>query len=144
MRSGYSDDLDPWDLIRWRGAVASAIRGRRGQAFLRELRDALDALPEPRLGADALQSTDGAVCALGSVGLRRGLDLSVIDPEDRHAVAHAFGIAEALAAEIMFENDEDFCSRREDSAARRFQRMRAWVTAHLAGPSPPESGTSPP
>jgi hypothetical protein len=35
-RSGYSDDLENWSLIRWRGAVASAIRGRRGQAFLRE------------------------------------------------------------------------------------------------------------
>ena len=36
-RSGYSDDLDNWDLIRWRGQVSSAIRGKRGQGFLREL-----------------------------------------------------------------------------------------------------------
>jgi hypothetical protein len=44
-RSGYSDDHSEWDLIRWRGAVASAIRGKRGQAFLRELLVALDAMP---------------------------------------------------------------------------------------------------
>jgi len=27
-RSGYTDscDMDQWDLIRWRGAVASAVR----------------------------------------------------------------------------------------------------------------------
>jgi len=36
-RSGYSDDCDVWALIRWRGAVKSAIRGARGQAMLREL-----------------------------------------------------------------------------------------------------------
>lgn len=44
-RSGYSDDIDNWDLIKWRGQVASAIRGKRGQLFLRELLAALDALP---------------------------------------------------------------------------------------------------
>ena len=43
-RSGYSDDCDTWPLICWRGAVASALRGRRGQQFLIELRDALDAI----------------------------------------------------------------------------------------------------
>jgi hypothetical protein len=35
-RSGYSDDYgddEPWQLIMWRGAVASAFRGRRGQPF---------------------------------------------------------------------------------------------------------------
>lgn len=30
-RCGYSDDYDQWALIRWRGAVESAIRGKRGQ-----------------------------------------------------------------------------------------------------------------
>lgn len=54
-RSGYTEDCDDnWQLIRWRGAVASAIRGKRGQAFLRELLAALDAMPEKRLIADAL------------------------------------------------------------------------------------------
>jgi len=45
-RSGYSDDCDDqWSLICWRGAVKSAIRGKRGQAFLKEMLAALDALP---------------------------------------------------------------------------------------------------
>jgi len=105
-RSGYCDDLDNWDLIRWRGAVASAIRGARGQAMLRELRDALDALPEKRLAADSLVTADGECCALGSLGVARGMDLEPIDPDDREGVAAAFGVAEALAAEIMFLNDE--------------------------------------
>lgn len=46
-RSGYSDDIDQWDLICWRGAVASAIRGKRGQAFLLEMWKAMTALPAP-------------------------------------------------------------------------------------------------
>jgi hypothetical protein len=82
-RSGYNDDydLDPWQGIRWRGAVASAIRGRRGQAFLRELLVALDALPEHKLIANELEK-DGAVCALGAVGKARGLALAGLHPDD--------------------------------------------------------------
>lgn len=49
-RSGYADWCDDnWAMIRWRGAVASAVRGKRGQAFLRELATTLDAMPEKRL-----------------------------------------------------------------------------------------------
>ena len=33
-RSGYSDGLDEWAMIRWRGAVKSAIRGARGRAII--------------------------------------------------------------------------------------------------------------
>ena len=105
-RSGYSDDCDGWALIRWRGAVKSAIRGKRGQAVLREIAQALDALPEKVLAAESLVTSYGDFCTLGALGRARGLDLSQIDPDDRDCVASAFGIPEALAAEIMFLNDE--------------------------------------
>lgn len=59
-RSDYSEDLDMWDLIRWRGQVASAIRGKRGQKLLRDLAAALDAMPVKALIADELQTEDGA------------------------------------------------------------------------------------
>ena len=36
-RSGYCDELEQSELAMWRGQVASAIRGKRGQAFLVEL-----------------------------------------------------------------------------------------------------------
>lgn len=55
-RSGYSDDLDSWSMIRWRGAVTSATRGARGQAFFREMLAALDAMPEKKLIADDLEA----------------------------------------------------------------------------------------
>lgn len=67
-RAGYSDDLDPLDLGRWRAQVLSALRGKRGQAFLRDLIAALDAMPEKRLVSGDLQDETGCVCALGALG----------------------------------------------------------------------------
>ena len=111
-RSGYSDcDGDNWALIRWRGAVKSAIRGAKGQAMLKEALAALDAMQNKRLASESLVNADGEFCTLGALGYARGLDMSKVDPEDREAVASLFGVAEALAAEIMFLNDE-FCDGR--------------------------------
>jgi len=105
-RSGYTDECDGWALIRWRGAVNSALRGKRGQAALREILEALDALPEKKLAKDSLVNAEGEYCTLGALGLHRGIDVSNIDPDDREAVANSFGISEAMAAEIMYINDE--------------------------------------
>lgn len=158
-RSGYSEDCDQWDLIRWRGAVNSAIKGRRGQQFLRELASALDAMPEKRLIAHELVA-DGSYCTLGAVGAARGLEMAKVDPEDREQVSKLFGIAPALAAEIVFENDErnyltecvevEICGplrpyelrrrwmRVEVARAEehRWQRMREWVAKHITEESP--------
>lgn len=129
-RSGYTTDFDdPWDLIKWRGQVASAIRGKRGQRLLTELLAALDAMSDKRLIAEELETADGEMCALGVVGKARGLDMQKIDPEDSDQVAEAFDIARQLAAEIAFENDEQ-CGPSEDPA-KRFDRMRQWVAAHI-------------
>jgi len=130
-RSGYTDGCDGWDLIRWRGAVKSAIRGKRGQAFLREMLSALDALPDPVLITEELIDPDGDVCAVGSVGQARGMDMSLIDYEEPEEIAKAFGIARALASEIAFENDEGW--HRDEKPADRFKRMRKWVTNQLIG-----------
>lgn len=126
-RSGYSEDCDGWELIRWRGAVASAIRGKRGQAFLHELIAALDALPEKRLIAHQLEA-DGQVCALGSVGKTRQLDMSTIDPCETDEVAAKFGISEALVKEIAFINDNDFGYNQ--SPEERFAEVRKWAVGH--------------
>jgi hypothetical protein len=131
-RSGYadSDDYDDhWATIMWRGAVASAIRGARGQAFLKEMLTALDALPERKLVANDLETKDGDVCAIGAVGKARGIDMASIDPEEREEVAHAFKIAPALAAEIMYENDEAVAYWREETPEVRFDRMRRWIVS---------------
>lgn len=131
-RSGYTDDCDDtFDLIRWRGAVMSAIRGKRGQAFLLEMFRAMEALPQKRLIKKALQDEyeDSAVCSLGAVGRARGIDMSKIDADEYEEVAVAFGIPNALAQEIMYLNDEGSCNR-EDAMAR-FARVRTWIIGHL-------------
>jgi hypothetical protein len=125
-RSGYSDDCDGWDLIRWRGAVKSALRGKRGQSFLREMAAALDAMPKKRLIESALVREDGEVCAMGAVCKARGLDVSGIDPYDSPVVAGRVGLAHAMVAEIASINDDDF-GWKEETPEDRWMRMRAWV-----------------
>lgn len=128
-RSGYSDDCDGWELIRWRGAVSSAIKGKRGQAFLRELLAALDAMPQKSLIVNGFEA-GGEFCVLGVLGHARNLDMAKIDPEDRTTIARTFGIAEAMAAEILFENDD----WDNEPSEHRWSRMRMWVVAQIKGP----------
>ena len=136
-RANYSDCLDSTELNLWRGAVESAIRGKRGQAILREMLAAFDAMPVKELIAHDLERADGAVCALGCVGKKRGLDMSRLDPEDSENIAKAFGISDALTREIEFENDEHrkwdgYGERsREETPSERWTRMRAWVAAQI-------------
>lgn len=127
-RSNYSDGCGGWDLIRWRGAVAAAVKGARGQKLLRELYAALGAMPEKRLIASSLIEVGGEVCALGCLGRARGLDMTPLDPEDPEAVAKAFGVAPALVQEIVFENDEAWGSQ---NGHQRWLRMRAWVAEQI-------------
>jgi hypothetical protein len=137
-RSGYSEDCEHVQL--WRGAVWRALSGKRGRAFLKEMLAALDALPEKRLIAGSL--IEGSkVCAIGSVGLARGIDMRGLNPEDPDAIAATFGIARAMVQEIEFENDDDwgvFTDHRHMAEGfrerQRFERVRAWVVRQLEGP----------
>jgi hypothetical protein len=154
-RSGYNE-CDGWELIRWRGQVASAIKGKRGQAFLRELVAALDAVPGKRLIANSFQTETGEVCALGAVGRARDALMTDLGPDewgeiDRDKVADRFDIAMAMAAEIMWVNDDsDYYPRAIETPEQRWARVRAWavkqihVTPEEAGavevPDPPSSG----
>ena len=162
-RAGYNDDYgddDPLVAGRWRAAVRSAMRGKRGQAFLREALAALDAMPDKRLvrehllfdgwqpvwsgqevivGGDELVDSAGvvmpigSVCLLGAVGKARGMDLSGLDPEDMDTVAPAFGIADAMARELVYWNDE--CGDRGETPEQRWQRMRLWVEKQIKKPT---------
>lgn len=129
-RSGYNEDCDnDWSLIRWRGQVASAIRGKRGQAFLRELVEALDAMPEKRLIKNELREPEtGEVCALGAIGAKRGIALEELDPEDYDTIAAKFGVAHQLVQEIEWVNDDECWAR---SPEDRWQQMRAWAIENL-------------
>jgi len=129
-RSGYVYDCeDNWAIICYAGAVRSAIRGARGQALLREMLAVLDAMPDKSLIVGELIDDEGAVCALGAVGKQRAYsDLSELDPFDVTEVANRFGIAESLAREIMFQNDEyDYCATPEE----RWEIVRNWVAQQI-------------
>lgn len=135
-RSGYTDDIDnEWAFIRWRGAVASATRGKRGQALLRELLEALDAMPEKRLIANSF-AAEGGYCTLGVIGAKRGAEMPVIDEDDfgfdplevREEAAAALDIAPAMAAEIIYWNDEGGWN---ETPEERWVRMRNWVAEQI-------------
>lgn len=133
-RAGYTDDCDDqWRQIMWRGTVASAIRGKRGQAFLREMIEALDAMPEKRLVPNELVQA-GEFCAIGSVGAKRGVEMEALDPYDPAQIAEAFGIAAPLVREIEFENDE--AGPHDETPEGRWHRMRSWAERHLNQPAP--------
>ncbi len=141
-RSGYTDDCgENWSMIMWRGAVESALRGKRGQSFLIEMLTALDALPVKRLVKDELVDKDvtsfshwglyeyESVCAIGAVGRKRGVDMRKMDPEDYSLVAGTFDIAQAMAQEIVWINDEGSYYR--ETPEERFVRVRGWVTRQI-------------
>lgn len=128
-RSGYTDDNeDPLALGRWRQAVKRSIEGKRGQALLRELAEALDAMEDKRLYPGSFSTKAGEFCTLGALGAKRGTkmdDLGDEDDCDPDTVGHRFGIAPAMAAEIMYMNDEYAVD------------VWKWITVEICGPMPP-------
>lgn len=172
-RSGYTDDNDdPLAHGRWRQAVKRALHGQRGQALLRELVQALDAMDDKRLYPGSFATPEGEFCALGVLGAKRGTkmdDLGDEDDECRDLVGQRFGIAPAMAAEIMYMNDEyavdcwkcvevEICGpvrprfpdwgsqtrtvqvHNDRHPEQRWQRMRAWAVENLNPPNVEFSG----
>lgn len=161
-RSGFSDECDdPLAAGRWTAAVNSSLRGKRGQAFLRELLAALDAMPDKRLIANAA-AKDGCMCTLAVVAAKRGQDLEQLDAYmqgwDWDCLAESLGISEALAREVMYLNDEgvsemdwvrldgppdlwgrtpEVYTQIPDAAERRWRYMRDWVAKQLKEPGSP-------
>jgi hypothetical protein len=167
-RSGYTDDNDdPLAQGRWRQAVKRALHGQRGKALLRELVEALDAMEDKRLYPGSFATPEGEFCTLGVLGAKRGTkmdDLGDEDDCDPATVGQRFGIAPAMAAEIMYMNDEcavdewkwvdlEFCGpvrphypdwgrhtksvrvHNDNHPRERWQRMRAWAVENLQAPN---------
>lgn len=72
---------------------------------------------------------EGDVCALGALGRVRGLDMTELDPEQPEGVAAAFDVAEPLAREIVYMNDEG--TYRSETPEERWKRMRDWVASQI-------------
>jgi hypothetical protein len=135
----------------WQRAALNAIRGRRGQAFLRELKEALLALPEPRLIEGAVWR-EGEVCALGALALRRldqgqpircyghtmtsRAELEEIGPDLEDELGSmelgmGMGMKQTMAWAIAYENDEGNPWPDETPEAR-YRRVLRWVEGNLA------------
>lgn len=127
-RSGYHDDGDNWQLIKWRGQVASATRGKRGQDFFKALLEALDAMEDKVLIANDLEFK-GQFCTLGVLGHAKGIDMSKIDPHEPEVVGMKFNIAYQLAQEVVYMNDEAVYYK--ETPERRWIRMRKWVSEQI-------------
>jgi hypothetical protein len=129
-RSGYSDDGEyesNWDEIMAAGQLQAAIRGKRGQKFLGDLVEALDALPEKRLIAEELRSSEG-VCALGCVGVSRGLNLEGLDSWQHDKMADIFDISLTLVRQVEWLNDDDCFWQTPE---QRWQSVRKWAVSHV-------------
>ena len=75
---------------------------------------------------------DGDVCALGALGRSRGLPVAEINPTNHEQISTAFDIAEPLAREVVYINDE--CGYGETPEAR-WVRVRAWVSNQIKKPA---------
>jgi len=127
-RSGYTDDNDdPLAHGRWRQAVKRSLEGARGQALLRELVEALDGMEDKRLYPGSFATADGEFCALGALAAKRGTKTDDLGDDyecDTAQVGQRFGIAPAMAAEIMYLNDEYAVD------------VWKWVDVEICGPMP--------
>ncbi len=145
-RAGYTEDFDDEDgalrLGRWRGRVASATRGKRGQKFLAFALKALDRMEDKRLAANTFGvGDDGCMCLMSSIATETGRAsvLSKVvgvadadewgyfdDPEYANGLlADAFDIASPLAQELVYLNDN---GRYSETPSQRWRRMRGTIS----------------
>lgn len=136
-RHGYTDDYDDQLSIgRWRGQVASAMRGKRGKKLLSDLAAAMDAMPEKRLVSGSLQTKGGDCCAIGAVCKARGKDYTSHEEDDEcdlqelnTLVAEELDVATCLVQEIEYMNDD--AGSHKETPEQRWIRMRSWIDKRL-------------
>tara|TARA_R110002153_G_scaffold9324_3_gene38608 strand:+ start:211 stop:636 length:426 start_codon:yes stop_codon:yes gene_type:complete len=138
-RHGYNEgDGNNWQYIKWAGMTASAARGKRGQAMLRELLAALDAMPDKKLITRSVVDEDGCCCTVGALLKEKEvpyLDKLVAAWEDEDIlaewnddIAEDLDVSPVLLQEIEYANDEMGFG---ESPSDRWFRMRAWVAGKL-------------
>lgn len=131
----------------WEANLERSLKGRKGQAALRELEAALLTLPEKRLIANNTISTDGSVCAIAALAKHRGYqgdmslpkqpnwddddspywdeyDYEVAVEDAMVKIAADLGVPPMVAKAIIYENDNDAYTK---TAEARYQRMLRWT-----------------
>ena len=138
-RSNYTEDPNDDVLAygRYRGQAASCIRGKRGQAFIRELLEALDGMENKELISGKLINEKGQACAIGAVLLGRGKsedEVQAIEYDDSRSVALELGIPCQLVGEIEFMNDNFYTSDHHNSM--RWRYIKQWAEQQVEEAAP--------
>lgn len=131
MRISYSEEEDyPGQFELWQANCERSIRGRVGQEELRELREALLAMPEKRLILGTLDDEEGGVCAVGAYARRKGLDLSKYDPDiESDEVGIEAGMPKLVAWKVVEINDMEF--DHAFTPEQRYAGVLNWVESKL-------------
>lgn len=134
----YDDDSDPCQEGLIAGALRSAVQGKRGQQFLRDLVQALDALPLPELAAGALEDEEtGCCCAFGAVRRLRGADAVPLwfNPMEEDMtpdnLAEPFNVSETLAWAVVQANEDGMTGNDESTRRLRWKEVRNWAVQRL-------------
>lgn len=111
-------------LPAFKASISRAVNSTGGQAMLKNLLSALDAMPYPRLIGGVFEF-DCDYCAIGALGKAAGLNVAKFSTEKLPELAATFGCPLVLIDVIMKTNDEG----RRELPAQKWSRMRDW-TAH--------------
>ena len=162
-RYEYDGDESAMPYGLWRSNVDRALKGKRGRQALRDLRDALQALPEPRLIEGALCTVSpekrpvryladeqlGGVCAIGAYlwhqKVKAGMDpAEAFDslptlPDDDSELHDTAKLAES-EARMTYTLAWELAYMNDEKWGRKSPEERhaaflAWLDAELAEPA---------
>jgi hypothetical protein len=154
-RISYSEDeAYPGQHALWQANCRRSLAGKAGQAALRDLVAALEALPAPVLIAHHL-ARKGEVCAVGAVVLHRKVNLGQArdavlrelegepieedawDWEDEEGETEGVGVAVGIPRLVAWrlaclnDIDLDYCT-----PAQRYEKVLAWARKRLRADLP--------
>lgn len=128
-----------WEL--WEANTLRHMRGPAGQAILRELREALLALPERKLINSRLADEQGCVCTIGALALHRGRkveELAALIPAElwdeyeeelkTEALGRELGLKHVMIVALAGQNDDTW---RTETPEQRFERVLKWVESEI-------------
>lgn len=143
-----SEDMTLGAHELWTANAERAIRGKAGRRFLRELRAAMEALPDKRL-IEGSFSLGGEVCAMGAVAVQREIAagktreeaLALVeevwggegrtDDDGASIGREALGLTYVLAWELAFLNDGDGYDRARTTPEDRYRKVMKWIDLNL-------------
>lgn len=151
MTRFQGDEYDPQfpnEGELWQANLERHMKGAKGQAVLRELRDALLALPEKKLIRDRLADEQGHVCTVGALAAHRGKPLAELaelvkpDPkwgdydeweceERTMQLGREIGLKEVMAVTLAARNDDVWMSPSNETDEQRYERVLAWVESKI-------------